>query len=103
MNFDIFEINFNGNIERFYCSKEIISFDNAQSMIKNAGKRPVTVSELWEEDNSGLPRWRLLKDAGCTCLVWCQEYSDSSAYHVNLLNGNVFTGTRTFNNYALCY
>lgn len=101
--FDIYEINFNGNIERFYCSKESISFDDAQSMIKNAGKKPLTVSELWAEDNSGLPRWRLLKDAGCACWVWCQEYSDSSAYNVNLSNGGVTTYTRTNNHYALCY
>ena len=100
--FDVYEINFNGKIERFYCSKESVSFDDAQSMVKKFGKKTLTVSELWAEDNSGLPRWRLLKDAGCSCWVWCQEYSESSAYFVNLNNGLVLTLTRTANSNALC-
>lgn len=102
-NFDVYEINFNGKIERFYCSKEIYSFDGAQSMIRNVGKRPVTVSELWDKDEDGIERWRHLKNACCNIWVWCQEYSDSSAYYVYLHLGGVLIDTRTANYYALCY
>jgi len=101
--FDVYEINFNAKAERFYCSKEDVNYDKAQQMAQRIGKKTLTVSELWKEDNSGIPRWQLLKDAGCKKWVWCQEYSDSAAYYVGLTNGNVDTDTRVATNLAaLC-
>lgn len=102
-NFDVYEINFNGKIERFYCSKEEMTFDKAQELIQKAGKKPLTVSELWKEDNRGIPRWQLLKDAGCKKWVWCQEYSVSSAYYVGLDTGSVYTNSRILRLNTLCY
>ena len=101
--FDVYEINFNGKTERFHCSKQEMTFKKAQELIQKVGKKPLTVSELWAEDNSGIPRWQLLKDAGCKKWVWCQQYSDDTAYFVYLHTGCVFaTSTRTSNLTALC-
>ena len=100
--FDVYEINFNGKTERFYCSKEEMTFKKAQELIQKAGKKPVTLSELGKEDNSGVERWRHLKDAGCVDWVWCQAYSYNSAYHVCLKSGSVFSNTHAHNANALC-
>ena len=101
--FDVYEINFNGNIERIYCSKEEMTFEQAQELIKKVGKKPLTVSELWQKDEKGVERWKHLKAVGCVVWVWCQEYSDNAAYDVNLHDGNVYANTRTNNNNALCF
>lgn len=101
--FDVYEIDFNGKTERFYCSKEEMTFEEAQELIKKAGKKPLTVSELWQKDEKGVERWRHLKEVGCEKWVWCEEYSDSAAYGVNLNSGNVYTYARTGNNFALCF
>lgn len=101
--FDVYEINFNGNIERIYFSKEEMTFEKAQEIIKKAGKKPLTVSDLWQKDEKGVERWRHLKEVGCKKWVWCQEYSDNAAYLVDLYYGGVATFTRTYNGTALCF
>lgn len=101
-NFDVYEINFNGKIERFYCSKEEMTFEKAQELIQKAGKNLITMIELGKEDNSGVERWRHLKDAGCVDWVWCRVYSNNSAYQVNLNDGSVLTNICPHNANALC-
>ena len=100
--FDIYEINFNGNIERIYCSKEEMTFDEAQELIKKAGKKPLTVSDLWQKDEKGVERWRHLKELGGETWVWCQEYSDNTASIVYLDNGFVNTNGRSSTANTLC-
>lgn len=102
--FDTYEINFNGKAERIYRSKEEMTFKKAQELIKKAGKKTLTVSDLWQKDEKGVERWRHLKDVGCVDWVWCQEYSDDTAYFVYLHTGCVFAiSTRTAKSLsALC-
>lgn len=102
-NFDVYEINFNGKTERFYCSKEEMTFEEAQELIEKAGKKPLTVSDLWQKDEKGVERWRHLKDAGCVGWVWCQEYSDDTAFMIYLDHGVVNTNGRTNPGAALCF
>lgn len=106
-----YTITFNGTTETWIRSDEEMSFEKAQEWIKEKGKTPTTVSNLWETDSeTKKPRWLLLKEAGAKFLCWAEEDPEeigkenpSYAYFIYLFSGYVNGYSRSsYGYYALC-
>lgn len=100
--FKEYTIMFNDKEETYYISDKEMSFDEAQEIIKKNGRKPLTISKLFERDNNGEFRWELIRGSGLDSWCWVEEIDCREAYNVNFNHGLVNINNMDDNYYALC-